>query len=285
MRQGETPAPANIPTEKGIPTLITWSQGGNTVAVEGSWDNWLSREVLQHAGKDHTLLLVLPSGIFHYRFIVDGEVRQSPDHPFVSDEMGNVCHVLDVHDYVPETLDSISEFETPGSPDSSYNQDLPEEDDFSRDPVLVPQQLHLTVLDVPRAEEISPSRPQHVVLNHLYLEKGRAAQSIVALGLTHRFESKYVTVVLYKPLQRTPMLYYLLSFLLLNLGCFPEDVTTNYYQVLIGLQNGLEDNTLATSSISLDAIVFAIDTLGRIDVPVNHLPLLFSVAKIRSQNH
>ncbi|KAL8136965.1 hypothetical protein V2J09_002966 [Rumex salicifolius] len=74
-------------------------------------------------------------------------------------------------DYVPENLDSISEFETPASPDSSYNQDLPEEDDFSRDPVLVPQQLHLTVLDVPKAEEISPSRPQHAVVLYKPLQR------------------------------------------------------------------------------------------------------------------
>lgn len=202
MLPGETQASANFPSEKGIPTLITWSQGGNNVFVEGSWDNWRSRKLLQKAGKDHALLLVLPSGIFHYRFIVDGETRQSPDLPIISDEMGNVCHVLDVHDYVPENLDSIAEFVIPDSPESSYNQDLPEEDDFSREPGLVPQQLHLTVLDVPKAEEVSSSRPQHIVLNHLYLEKGRAAQSVVALGLTHRFKSKYVTAVLYKPLQR-----------------------------------------------------------------------------------
>jgi len=34
---------ADHPPEKGIPTMITWSLGGNNVAVEGSWDNWKSR--------------------------------------------------------------------------------------------------------------------------------------------------------------------------------------------------------------------------------------------------
>jgi 5'-AMP-activated protein kinase, regulatory beta subunit len=36
----------NCPKEKGIPTLITWSQGGTEVFLEGSWDNWTSRYVL-----------------------------------------------------------------------------------------------------------------------------------------------------------------------------------------------------------------------------------------------
>ena len=29
--------------EQGIPTMITWSYGGEEVAVEGSWDNWKTR--------------------------------------------------------------------------------------------------------------------------------------------------------------------------------------------------------------------------------------------------
>ncbi|KAK9122543.1 hypothetical protein Sjap_012145 [Stephania japonica] len=50
--------------QRGIPTLITWSYGGNSVAVEGSWDNWSSRKILQRTGKDHSLLLVLPSVLY-----------------------------------------------------------------------------------------------------------------------------------------------------------------------------------------------------------------------------
>lgn len=183
--------------EQGIPTVITWSHGGNDVAVEGSWDNFSSRKKLQRSGKDHSILLVLPSGIYHYKFIVDEEWRCIPDLPSVTDEMGRVCNLLDVHDFVPENIDSAVEFEAPPSPDSTYSQAFPAEDDFAKDPSAVPPQLSLTVLD-----EASSSKPQHVVLNHLYIEKGWASQSLVALGLTHRFQSKYVTVCLYKPLRR-----------------------------------------------------------------------------------
>lgn len=193
----ESHGAVDLPPEKGIPTMITWSLGGNNVAVEGSWDNWTSRKNLQRSGKDHTVLLVLPSGIYHYRFVVDGETRYMADLPYVSSDMGEVCNVLDVHDYVPESLDSVTEFEPPPSPGSSYGHTFPGEDDYAKDPVLVPAQLHQTVLGMLNAEEASPSRPQHVVLNHLFIEKGWAAsQSVVALGMTHRFKSKYVTVVL-----------------------------------------------------------------------------------------
>nr|GLL31544.1 SNF1-related protein kinase regulatory subunit beta-1 isoform X1 [Ipomoea trifida]GME03632.1 SNF1-related protein kinase regulatory subunit beta-1 [Ipomoea batatas] len=189
--------------EQGIPTLITWSYGGNSVAVEGSWDNWRSRKTLQRSGKDHTILLVLPSGVYRYKFIVDGEVRYIPDIPFVADEIGGVCNLLDVNGYVPDDLQSVSEFEAPLSPDSTYCQAFPGDEDFAKDPPVVPPQLHLTVLDSEKSDEAdASSKPQHVVLNHVFIEKEWASQSVVALGLTQRFQSKYVTVVLYKPLKR-----------------------------------------------------------------------------------
>lgn len=109
-----------------------------------------------------------------------------------------------VQEYVPESLDSVTEFEAPPSPGSSYGNEFPREDEFAKEPAIVPPQLHLTVLGMQNSDEAAAaSRPQHVVLNHLFIEKGwAAAQSVVSLGLTHRFESKYVTVVLYKPLTR-----------------------------------------------------------------------------------
>ncbi|XP_018444115.1 SNF1-related protein kinase regulatory subunit beta-1 isoform X2 [Raphanus sativus] len=188
--------------EPGIPIVITWNQGGNDVSVEGSWDNWRSRKKLQKCGKDHSILLVLPSGIYHCKVIVDGECKHIPDLPFVSDETGNVCNILDVHNFVPENPESIVEFEAPPSPDHSYGQALPTAEDYTKDPLTVPPQLHLTLLGKSEETGVEGKKPQHVVLNHVFIEQGWTPQSIVALGLTHRFESKYITVVLYKPLTR-----------------------------------------------------------------------------------
>ncbi|XP_074567539.1 SNF1-related protein kinase regulatory subunit beta-1-like [Curcuma longa] len=187
--------------EKGIPTLITWNRGGNTVLVEGSWDNWTSRKPLQRSGKDHAILLVLPSGVYHYKFIIDGQPRHMPDLPFVTDEMGNIINLLDVHDHVPENVESISEFDSPPSPVSSYSWSSPADEDFAKEPPAVPPQLRLTVLETQNTDE-APLTPQHVGLNHLCIEKGSLPQSVVGLGLTHRFRSKYVTVMLYRPVQR-----------------------------------------------------------------------------------
>lgn len=107
-----------------------------------------------------------------------------------------------MQDYVPENPESVSEFEAPPSPESSYGCTFPAEEDFAKEPATVPPQLHLSVRGMENAGETAPSRPKHVVLNHLFIEKGLASQSVMALGMTHRFQSKYVTAVLYKPLKR-----------------------------------------------------------------------------------
>ncbi|XP_035543869.1 SNF1-related protein kinase regulatory subunit beta-2-like isoform X2 [Juglans regia] len=190
-------------SEQGIPTMITWSYDGKEVAVEGSWDNWRTRIHLQRSGKDFIIMKVLPSGVYQYRFVVDGQWRYAPDLPWAQaqDEAGNAYNVLDLQEYVPENIESISSFEPPQSPESSYNSLPLGSEDFAKEPPLVPPHLQMTLLNVPASNmEIPPplSRPQHVVLNHLYMQKGKSGPSVVALGTTNRFLAKYVTVVLYK---------------------------------------------------------------------------------------
>ena len=95
-------------------------------------------------------------------------------------------------------------FEVPRSPDSSYNNVYPGNEDEARDPPVVPPHLHRTLLSCPTSMNASGGLPlpENVILNHLYIENREAPRSVVALGFTHRFRSKYVTVVLYKPVPR-----------------------------------------------------------------------------------
>ncbi len=106
-----------------------------------------------------------------------------------------------LQDYVPENLDSVAGFEPPQSPESSYNDPMPGPEEFAKEPPAVPPHLHLTLLNVPQSMETTGSlpRPQHVILNHLYVEKGKSSRTVLVLGTTNRFRSKFVTTVLYKP--------------------------------------------------------------------------------------
>lgn len=75
---------------------------------------------------------------------------------------------------MPENLDNVAEFELPSSPDSSYSQTYPSNEDYAKEPVIVPPQLHLTIVgEQKHIEELIPlsEKPQHITLNHLYIEK------------------------------------------------------------------------------------------------------------------
>ncbi|KAH7576611.1 hypothetical protein JRO89_XS01G0117400 [Xanthoceras sorbifolium] len=197
--------------EKQTPVMITWSYGGKQVAVTGSWDDWETVEPLWSLGKDFTIMKMLPSGVYHYRFIVDERLRYAPDLPWECDDTGNAYNILDLqisawagYEYIPEARECLSEFESPPSPFSSYDNKPLSGSDFSKAPPDLPPQLQMTLLNEPSSATVSHQslpRPRHTVLNHLYIQNSDGCLP-VAISSTCRFRQKYVTVVLYKPSRR-----------------------------------------------------------------------------------
>lgn len=186
---------------------LSWNRDGNQVAVTGSWDNWETREILQDTGNGFFVVKTLPRGEYQYLFIVDGYLRCAPDLPWVCDGSGNAYNVLDLQEYDSELPESLSEFRSPPSPPSSYDNQCLNEDDFSRPPPETPTQLQSTILNNEAPSSYDGQQPllpepQHSELNHLYIQNHPEGQ-FVALGSTRRFHQKYVTMVLYKPLRRT----------------------------------------------------------------------------------
>ena len=186
-----------------VPVAVNWTQGGSVVEVEGSFDNWQSRQALHRSGnREFAIVKMLPPGVYQYKFIVDGEWKYAPDQPAMYDEMGNVNNVLEVQEYVPEILDSLDSFLAPSSPPESYNNALFSPEDFAKEPPACPPHLHLTLLNVPQnpdAPNLLP-RPMHTVLNHVYNAQPGIGQlgGVQAMGTTHRYRSKYVTLVYLK---------------------------------------------------------------------------------------
>lgn len=187
-----------------VPTVFVWAHGGNHVDLEGSFDNWTQRHTMQRSGKDFTLVKLLPPGVYQYKFIVDGLWRHDPNLHSMYDEMGNINNVMEVQEYVPENLDSLSGFDPPPSPPASYDSVLPSSEDFIKEPPVMPPQLQLSLLNVPPAVDAIAAlpRPQHVILNHIYLQRVSTSTNAMVVGTTHRYRSKYVTTVMYKPRSR-----------------------------------------------------------------------------------
>jgi len=183
-----------------VPVVITWGHGGEHVEVEGSWDNWTTRQPLTRTGKDFIIIKLLPPGVYQFKFIVDGDWKYDPNQKAMYDEMGNINNTIEVQEYVPENLENVSGFDPPPSPTASYNNPHPMAEDYAKEPPVMPPHLQLTLLNVPAVTDSQAClpRPQHVILNHVYLQRGQNVNALV-VGTTHRYKSKYITSVLYKP--------------------------------------------------------------------------------------
>ncbi|KAK9664070.1 hypothetical protein RND81_14G017700 [Saponaria officinalis] len=96
-------------------------------------------------------------------------------------------------------------YETPDSPDSGYDSHVYLwNGDDTRDPPYAPPHLQHTLSSGTTGRETTAVIPltQYTTVNHMYIENREAPRSVVSLGNTYRFRSKFVTVVLYMPVQR-----------------------------------------------------------------------------------
>ncbi|XP_016649199.1 PREDICTED: SNF1-related protein kinase regulatory subunit beta-2-like [Prunus mume] len=193
-----------VHNEKLIRAKISWNHGGRQVAITGSWDNWETSELMQSIGTDFVILKLLPSGLYQYRFIVDGSLRCAADLPWVYDNSGSAYNVLDLQECVSDLRERLAKFESPPSPPSSYDNRRLSEDDFSKPPPEVPPQLQEAFLNKPSSSNGGDQplpMPHHSQLNHLHIQN-HVGGKFFALSSTHRFRQKLVTAVLYKPLRR-----------------------------------------------------------------------------------
>nr|XP_043629046.1 SNF1-related protein kinase regulatory subunit beta-2-like [Erigeron canadensis] len=191
--------------EKRIPIVINWIHGGTQVAIEGSWDNWMTRELLDGSGNDFSIVKVLNVGVYYYRFVVDGQWTFAPDLPHERNNMGNEFNILELKDSYPENVDRDQEPKSPSSPVSSYNNALLTLEDFAEKfPELPPllEQMPLNQRISSKNHQQAIQKPLSANLNHLYIKRDNNNQPIVALSSSQRFRTKFVTTVLYKPFKK-----------------------------------------------------------------------------------
>lgn len=188
------------------PAVITWRFDGQHIRVYGSWDKFSTYTELQSTRTaaneqvEKNCVKLLPPGVHEYVFVVDGHKRYAPDQPAVVKEpQGEVLNVLQIVEV--ETQMQEAEEPPPPSPPESYTCPDPVLDDFSKEPTPIPPQLPMTLLNVspfPQHPSLLP-RPLHVLLNHVYVDKPTYVSGVIALGVTHRYRSKFTSLVIFKP--------------------------------------------------------------------------------------
>lgn len=96
-----------------LPTIITWTHGGQNVYVTGSFNGWKNKIRLSRSTTDFTTVLDLPAGTTHLKFVVDGEWRCSEDLDLGKDAEGNEVNAVTideacVNEYELEQPDAAS---------------------------------------------------------------------------------------------------------------------------------------------------------------------------------
>eukprot|EP00735_Rhodelphis_limneticus_P003609 TRINITY_DN15098_c0_g1::TRINITY_DN15098_c0_g1_i1::g.24927::m.24927 TRINITY_DN15098_c0_g1::TRINITY_DN15098_c0_g1_i1::g.24927 ORF type:complete len:276 (-),score=21.32,sp/Q9SCY5/KINB2_ARATH/38.10/5e-47,AMPKBI/PF04739.10/1.9e-21 TRINITY_DN15098_c0_g1_i1:1151-1978(-) len=201
------PGAATSEQSEYVPTVFHWGHGGKQVYVTGAFNNWQEKLPLHRSGGDFTTILSLPPGHYQFKFIVDNEWRHCPNMNVARDQMGNVNNFLDVmtlSNYKTVNSEDMlfqePSTDEPGSPRSSYSCAIPAREEYTKDPPMLPPQLHAVLLNTPppvQADAATLPVPQHVAINHVYCAT-RLIDGVVAFGVTHRFKHKYVTTVFYK---------------------------------------------------------------------------------------
>lgn len=98
---------------RAIPTRVEWAHGGNKVYLTGTFCGWGKRYRLTKCPDKPGLFAVvaIPPGTHHVKFLVDGEMRTSPDIPTAVDDTGILVNYLEI------SADNMPPLDRPPSPD------------------------------------------------------------------------------------------------------------------------------------------------------------------------
>lgn len=201
------------------PVVIRWPNvQPKNVYVCGSWTKFKSRIPLVKSRDDFTTIVELPEGHHEFRYVVDGQWRvnkQLPQGKSGASKDFDVNYVdIDPADY--EIFDALDKdladsgnasegvVKVEGLPTTSFEQHIPDRKQFEtaglHPPVLPPHLLHV-ILNKETPTACDPNvlpEPNHVMLNHLYALSIK--DGVMVLSATHRYQKKYVTTLLYKPI-------------------------------------------------------------------------------------
>ncbi|KAG0051143.1 galactose metabolism- protein [Gryganskiella cystojenkinii] len=108
-----------------VPTIITWSQGGQNVYVTGTFNNWKQKVRLNKSTSDFSTILNLPPGTHRIKFIVDDEWKCSTELSAATDAEGNLVNFLEVADEEQDELEGGHDTPINGSPVGSYTDQIP----------------------------------------------------------------------------------------------------------------------------------------------------------------
>jgi Glycogen recognition site of AMP-activated protein kinase len=183
-----------------VPTIFTWAFAGHTVYVTGAWDNWRAKVPLSRNGNEHSAVLSLPVGTYQFKFIVDGNWKHSSALSTETDQHGNLNNIVAVSPHLPEYDSNAppSGGGGPPSPVESYDFSMPQHEDYTVEPMVLPTLFKAAPVSRNVAEGAPLNPSAYVTINHLYdAAADFATDPIKTMATVVRYKAnKFVTSVM-----------------------------------------------------------------------------------------
>lgn len=194
--------------DRKIPTVFRWDGDGQSVFLMGSFDKWKTKIPLVRSQTGFMTIVDIPEGTHEYKYMVDGEWKCLGSEPKVLSDCGTHNNVVTVRSSdcdAFKALNADSGIDTRMRDEDRWTQNIPPRDarynHLRAGPPHLPPHLVCSVLNQPTSLHVDPtvlSEPNHVLLNHLYTLSIK--DGVLVLSSTHRYRRKYITTLLYKPI-------------------------------------------------------------------------------------
>lgn len=192
-----------------LPTIIKYPGNGKEVYICGTFSDW-KRIPMVKSQKDFVALIDLPVGEHQYKFVVDDEWVLDHNQPTVKDEEGTKNNVIKIQQ---DDFDAFSALDMDSKStnvkyrrgvETEFGQEVPSIHSFENKagPPILPPHLLQVILNKDTPLSCEPTllpEPNHVMINHLYALSIK--DGVMVISSTQRFRKKYVTTLLYKPIE------------------------------------------------------------------------------------
>ena len=196
--------------DKGLPTIFKFSgDRAKEAYVCGTFSNW-EKIPMVRTQKDFFALVDLPVGEHQFKYFVDNEWTNDKNLPTVDNQHGSKNNVISIQQedfeaFAALDMDSkATNVRHQRGAETEFGQEIPGLNTFESKPgpPILPPHLLQVILNKDTPLSCEPTllpEPNHVMINHLYAMSIK--DGVMVISSTQRFRKKYVTTILYKPIE------------------------------------------------------------------------------------
>jgi len=203
------PSTQGNPGSKGLPTIFKYAGDAKEAYVCGTFSNW-DKIPMVRTQKDFVAMVELPIGDHQFKYYVDNEWTSDKNLPTVDNDCGSKNNIISIQQedfeaFAALDMDSkATNVRHQRGVEVEFGQEVPGLSAFEHKagPPILPPHLLQVILNKDTPLSCEPTllpEPNHVMINHLYAMSIK--DGVMVISSTQRFRKKYVTTILYKPIE------------------------------------------------------------------------------------